>query len=78
MKKTIIISLAVFCGLLAGCDDKIHDVSYYKEHHEEAQNVSDKCKAGEITNDNCKNANEALYDLKRKEIMSQMLGRSNK
>lgn len=37
MKKTIIISLAVFCGLLAGCDDKIHDVSYYKEHHEEAQ-----------------------------------------
>ncbi|HDQ1643801.1 EexN family lipoprotein [Escherichia coli] len=78
MNKGTIISLVLFCGLLTGCEDKIYDVSYYKEHQDEAQKISDKCKAGEITNNNCKNANEALYDIKRKEIINQMLGQSYK
>ncbi|WP_158782783.1 EexN family lipoprotein [Pantoea sp. BAV 3049] len=57
---------------LSGCNDKVYDTSYYSSHMDEAKKVSEKCKNGEITDDNCKNANAALYKEKRKQIMSEM------
>lgn len=58
--------------LLAGCNDKIYDKSYYSAHIDEAKKVSEKCQNGEITDDNCKNANSALYQEKRSKIMNDM------
>ena len=53
--------------ILAGCNDKIYDVSYYSEHLDEATKVVEQCKAGTVSNDNCKNAESALYKEKKKE-----------
>ena len=57
---------------LAGCNDKIYDVSYYSEHLDEATKVMEQCKAGKVTDDNCKNAHTALMKKKRKDVVGSM------
>ena len=58
--------------ILAGCNDKIYDVSYYSEHLDEATKVVEQCKAGTVSNDNCKNAESALYKEKRKKMFPDL------
>ena len=58
--------------VLVGCNEKIYDVSYYSEHLDEAAKVMEKCKTGDVTDDNCKNAGEAIQMQKRKEVLSSM------
>ena len=59
--------------LLAGCNDKIYDESYYAENIDEATKIVEQCKAGTVTNDNCKNAKAAIYIKKKTKIMNDML-----
>ena len=58
--------------ILAGCNDKIYDVSYYSEHLDEATKVVEQCATGKVTDDNCKNAADAIQKVKRKKIISDL------
>lgn len=49
-----------FALVLSGCKDDINDVDYYTKHQDEARNVLDKCKTGELSDANCANARDAL------------------
>ncbi len=42
MKKFISTLTILSCFLLAACEDKVYDVSYYAEHLEQAQDVVEK------------------------------------
>ena len=46
MKKFISTLTILSCFLLAACEDKVYDVSYYAEHLEQAQDVVEKCSKG--------------------------------
>ncbi|MCU5775266.1 EexN family lipoprotein [Erwiniaceae bacterium BAC15a-03b] len=59
MKKMFIIS-AVALTLVA-CNDKVHDEEYFYQNLDEARDVGNKCKAGDITGQNCTNAKAAIY-----------------
>ncbi|EBL9679041.1 EexN family lipoprotein [Citrobacter portucalensis] len=71
MKKFVFTLL--ICTFISGCKDKIYDVSYYSEHLDEASSVIAKCKAGEVTDDNCKNAQLALDKKKGENIRKKLL-----
>nr|WP_290430164.1 EexN family lipoprotein [Shigella sonnei] len=53
------------CFLLAACEDKVYDVSYYAEHLEQAQDVVEKCSKGDMSGQNCENAREAIQKSNR-------------
>lgn len=54
-------AVALLCvGFLSGCNEKTYDSEYYFAHQDEAKIAVEKCKAGEIADDNCTNAKEAL------------------
>lgn len=57
-----LIKVVVMFGsvLLSGCNDKVYDTDYYFNNQERAKSVIESCKLGEIGDDNCKNAKEAL------------------
>ena len=50
----------VFTFFLSACKEDIHDVDYYTKHQDEARNVLQKCKTGELSDANCTNAKDAL------------------
>ncbi|UCQ29611.1 EexN family lipoprotein (plasmid) [Edwardsiella tarda] len=67
-----IILLILVGSVLAGCNEKVYDVSYYSEHLSEASKVIEQCKAGSVTGDNCKNADEALKKKASKDVMNRL------
>ncbi|ECA1660385.1 hypothetical protein DKF69_22525 [Salmonella enterica] len=68
------LAMLIFAGLvLSGCNEKVYDVSYYSEHLDEAVRVMEQCKAGTVTDDNCKNAAEALSKKKGNDFRKKML-----
>ncbi|HDR2623679.1 TPA: EexN family lipoprotein [Enterobacter chuandaensis] len=73
MKNKVSIICFLIMPVLYGCNDKIYDVSYYKEHKDVAIDISLKCKGGEVADDNCKNANEALRQIKSNELFKKTL-----
>lgn len=60
MKKFISTLTILSCFLLAACEDKVYDVSYYTEHLEQAQDVVEKCSKGDMSGQNCENARGAI------------------
>lgn len=60
MKKFISTLTILSCFLLAACEDKVYEVSYYTEHLEQAQDVVEKCSKGDMSGQNCENAREAI------------------
>lgn len=60
MKKFISTLTILSCFLLAACEDKVYDVSYYTEHLEQAQDVVEKCSKGDMSGQNYENAREAI------------------
>lgn len=73
MKNKLSAICFLIMPVLCGCNDKIYDVSYYKEHKDVAIDISLKCKAGKVTDDNCGNANEALRQIKSSELFKNTL-----
>ncbi|EFH4146410.1 TPA: EexN family lipoprotein [Klebsiella pneumoniae] len=63
MRFLFIVLTAAF--FTVGCNDKVYDVDYYFSNQVEAKSVLNKCKIGEVTDDNCKNAREALQKQSR-------------
>ncbi|EBQ2830254.1 hypothetical protein A9823_24930 [Salmonella enterica] len=72
MKKTTLISLAASIFILTGCNKKIYDVDYYVNHFKEAEQMQKKCESGEVANQNCENARNALKQINRKKTISNM------
>ncbi|EAB9751982.1 EexN family lipoprotein [Salmonella enterica] len=72
MKKTTLISLAASIFILTGCNEKIYDVDYYVNHFKEAEQMQKKCESGEVANQNCENARNALKQINRKKTISNM------
>ncbi|MHA6187818.1 EexN family lipoprotein [Escherichia coli] len=66
-------TLMFMCFALSACNEKVYDVSYYSEHLDEAAKVMEQCKAGTVTDDNCKNAAEALSKKKGGDFRKKML-----
>ena len=71
MKKLLLMIIIPF--IITGCNDKIYDEVYYSAHLDEAIKVVEQCEAGTVTNDNCKNAKDAIYKEKRNKIISYNL-----
>lgn len=69
MKNMALTVIPLIMLVLSGCKDKVYDVSYYSSHIDKAKEVAQQCETGEVTDDNCKNANKAIYKEKRKEVM---------
>lgn len=67
MKK--LITLVSVCLFLSACGDKVYDKSYYTEHLDEAKQVVEKCKSGEMSGENCHNAQGAVSDAAMRELL---------
>lgn len=66
MKKTMLIPLTALIFILTGCNEKVYDVDYYVNNIKEAEQMQKKCESGEVANQNCENARNALKQIKRK------------
>lgn len=60
MNKGYMVVTLLSMVFLSGCNDKVYDSEYYFAHQDVAKTTLEKCKAGEIADDNCTNAKEAL------------------
>lgn len=65
VKKFIVAGVIVSAALLTGCNDKICDTDYWFAHQDEAKQTLEKCKSGEMANQNCDNARAAISKQKR-------------
>ncbi|EOS1927711.1 EexN family lipoprotein [Escherichia coli] len=72
MKKTMLIPLTALIFILTGCNEKVYDVDYYVNNIKEAEQMQKKCESGEVANQNCENARNALKQINRKKTISSM------
>ncbi|EES8669830.1 EexN family lipoprotein, partial [Escherichia coli] len=50
----------------------VYDVDYYVNNIKEAEQMQKKCESGEVANQNCENARNALKQINRKKTISSM------
>lgn len=60
MEKNCVALVLLSSLTLFGCKEKVYDSEYYYQHQDEAKIALEKCKNGELADDNCTNAKEAL------------------
>lgn len=58
--------------LLSGCNEKVYAIEYYSNNLAEAAKTIDKCKKGEITDQNCDNARAALEQAQKEEYKKKV------
>lgn len=63
MKKITTVFLMVGMFSLVGCEEKVYDVTYYKDHVREARDIVLKCRAGDMSGDNCANSKQAILSV---------------
>ncbi|ELM9467573.1 EexN family lipoprotein [Salmonella enterica] len=64
-KKIILISTLTLCFSIVGCKDEAKTTKWYKDHPDELKVVYEKCQKSGNASENCKNANEAHYQIKQ-------------
>lgn len=64
-KKIILISTLTLCFSVIGCKEEAKTTKWYKEHPDELKLVYEKCQNSGDATENCKNANEAHYQIKQ-------------
>jgi PBP1b-binding outer membrane lipoprotein LpoB len=73
MKKIALLTvLAVF---LTGCE-KVYDSTYYQANCKKAEQVLERCKSGDASGDNCKNASEGMDKFKSQAFEDYMMGKT--
>lgn len=72
MRKVLFLMAVVV--MVTACKEKIYDVNYYYEHQEEAKSIVEKCKKGEVTDDNCKNAQDGIFKKNGESFQDHILG----
>ncbi|EBA4960443.1 EexN family lipoprotein [Salmonella enterica] len=65
LKKTISTIALLLCFSLIGCKEEAKTTQWYRDHPDELKSVYDECQKSGSASDNCKNANEAHYQLKQ-------------
>ncbi|WP_343530182.1 EexN family lipoprotein [Yokenella regensburgei] len=51
--------------LISGCKEETKTTKWYKDHPEELKAVYEKCKKTRSASENCKNANEAHWQIQQ-------------
>lgn len=68
------ISLIILMSLSITACEKVFDQAYYAENCKEAQKVVDRCKSGDLSGDNCKNASQGLSKFNANAFSAYMRG----
>ncbi|HGJ5868306.1 MULTISPECIES: EexN family lipoprotein [Arsenophonus] len=64
-KNIFLFGIIISVATLIGCKEEVKTIKWYKAHPDELKTVYDKCqKTGEDT-ENCRNANQANFQLKQ-------------
>lgn len=64
-KNIFLFSVIVLSFAVVGCKEEVKTTKWYKDHPDELTIVYDKCQKSGDDTENCKNANEANYQLKQ-------------
>ncbi|EHV2051925.1 EexN family lipoprotein [Salmonella enterica] len=65
MKKILLVVTISCFAVLAGCKEEAKTTKWYRDHPDELKVVYDKCKKSGDASENCKNANEAHYQIEQ-------------
>lgn len=65
MNKIIVIFTLPFIVLISGCDEEAKTTQWYRDHPDELKVVYEKCQKTGSASANCKNVNEAHYQIQQ-------------
>ncbi|EOZ2733105.1 EexN family lipoprotein [Pectobacterium aroidearum] len=65
MNKIIVILTLPFIVLISGCDEEAKTTQWYRDHPDELKVVYEKCQKTGSASENCKNVNEAHYQIQQ-------------
>ncbi|EGL2678365.1 EexN family lipoprotein [Salmonella enterica] len=65
MKKIILIAITSVIISLVGCKEEAKTTQWYRDHPDELKVVYEKCQKTGDASDNCKNANEAHWQIQQ-------------
>ncbi|EMM6516295.1 EexN family lipoprotein [Enterobacter ludwigii] len=65
MNNHMIITIFSLLALITGCKEEAKTTKWYREHPDELKTVYDRCQKTGDASENCKNANEAHFQLKQ-------------
>ncbi|EMZ4245664.1 TPA: EexN family lipoprotein [Salmonella enterica] len=65
MKKIILFTIISSIVSLAGCKEEAKRTKWYRDHPDELKIVYDKCQKTGSASENCKNANEAHWQIQQ-------------
>ncbi|EIN0583675.1 EexN family lipoprotein [Salmonella enterica subsp. enterica serovar Newport] len=65
MKKISLIIITSFIVILSGCKEEAKTTKWYKDHPDELKAVYDECQKTGDASENCKNANEAHWQIQQ-------------
>lgn len=65
MNKIIAIVALSLVAIISGCKDETKTTKWYRDHPDELKVVYEKCQKSGDASKNCKNANEAHYQIQQ-------------
>lgn len=65
MNKINVILTLLFIVLISGCDEEAKTTQWYRDHPDELKVVYEKCQEIGSASENCKNVNEAHYQIQQ-------------
>lgn len=65
MNKIIVILTLPFIVLISGCDEEAKTTQWYRDHPDELKVFYEKCQKTGSASENCKNVNEAHYQIQQ-------------
>ncbi|HFG5504256.1 TPA: EexN family lipoprotein [Salmonella enterica subsp. enterica serovar Kentucky] len=65
MKKIILLTIISSIVSLVGCKEEAKTTKWYRDHPDELKVVYDKCQKTGSASENCKNANEAHWQIQQ-------------
>ncbi|EKT0033590.1 EexN family lipoprotein [Salmonella enterica] len=65
MKNFLLLIITSFIVILSGCKEEAKTTKWYKEHPDELKSVYDECQKTGDASENCKNANEAHWQIQQ-------------
>ena len=65
MQKVTIIAALTLITLISGCKEEAKTTKWYRDHPDELKVVYEKCQKTGDASENCKNANEAHFQIQQ-------------
>lgn len=63
--RLLTLSFLSLLFIISGCKEEAKTTQWYKDHPDELKAVYEKCQKNGDASDNCKNANEAHYQIQQ-------------